>query len=756
MAEPSIFRNYQIVQDAGGNNVELHRNQEQVAVLAFDRDRFEFTNCHVLLQPLDNRTNFESACKTLQRDGHPLFARMLDFGEDDGNPFYITSTVDGETLGAYLNRQTDIPVWLAVMIAGRGLDSAIALAERGDFLLDNALDAFRVCQVGISSLQVLVSDYRVVERTGKNKGRLVKANFERQANFLRAFLQEKSGGASGPTLPESPVPSVDFAELLGAVLGSGGPGLIEAMAEVRAALRKLVPDHLAGEVPTPHKPRSLLAPLLASYQDVARAVVNVVRIQSQRLDMANPYAMKGTLTRAGRQVTVEEVPGAHLAGRSVLDFLLAAQKLGRKREVTALLSVPLVNEVKAGITCMAEDTVDGITVTELLAERRSLQVNEAYLVLAGLDAALAQLETSRLNTRKLRLEDIILLTGFAKEDTRSARLLGAKLTEWPSFKIMLRAHPTLAAMAGRGTDPAVLLPPALPGATNIWHGGWLASVAKFLLDSPADSSQNHELEGITNLLNEEIAKARDGSPANRADFLSRYARVIQHYDLVQAVPITIIAPAQSSKKSVGKAPLRTLGAGSQTQGKKGDPLAKVPAVVSTPSAPIVPLAQPAPVAEAPPPAEESPARPSAPLAFANPIGAALMGGLPTGEAEKRPTIGFAELLFQGGATGAGDESSPAPTLWGGGASAGMESGHVGDWADGPDENIPIWLKAAVFLGGSMVAGAGLAHLTGQALWQQEMPHNTPPPAVTPAVPPAKPAPKPGIPMITPGVPKRPS
>ena len=41
MPDPSQFRHYQIVQDADGNNVELVRNGEQVAVMAIDTQRLE-------------------------------------------------------------------------------------------------------------------------------------------------------------------------------------------------------------------------------------------------------------------------------------------------------------------------------------------------------------------------------------------------------------------------------------------------------------------------------------------------------------------------------------------------------------------------------------------------------------------------------------------------------------------------------------------------------------------------------------------
>ena len=118
MPEPSLFRHYQIVQDSEGNNVELARDSEQVNVLAFDTQQLEFVHCHVLLEPLADRAGFEANGRGLQTSGHPLLARLADFGEDDGNPFYITGNVDGETLQSYLSRQMELPGWLAVMLAG--------------------------------------------------------------------------------------------------------------------------------------------------------------------------------------------------------------------------------------------------------------------------------------------------------------------------------------------------------------------------------------------------------------------------------------------------------------------------------------------------------------------------------------------------------------------------------------------------------------------------------------------------------------
>jgi hypothetical protein len=668
MSEPSLFRHYQIVQDAEGNNVELIRSAEQVAVLAFDSERLEFVHCHVLLEALKNKEFFEHSCKPLQAGGHPLMASLIDFGEDDGNPFYITSNVDGETLRSYLHRQTELPLWLAAMVATRSLDAAIALSQAGDYLADQPLDSFRLVQTGSSALQVQVADFRLLENASKAKSRLIKSNFDRQEKFLRSFLKEQSG-SGGPTLPDAQVSAVDFSELLGSSLSSGGPGLTAAMTELRDALVKMVPDHLAGEIPTALKPRALVAPLLATYQEVARGVVNLVRIQSQRLDMANPYSMRGTLTRTGRPVLVEQVPPLRLCGTRVLEACKAVQKLAKKRDSNALLTVPLVHETET-LTCMAEEVAEGLALSEILRERGTLGVPEAYVVLAGVDAALSQLERATVVTRKIRLEDIYLPTGFGRDDPRTARLLTTKLNEWPSFTVMLRAHPTLASMSGRGANPAVLLPPALPGKSNIWHGGWLAALGKFLTTlAPGDTDPNRERETITKLFEDEIAKARDGSPANRSDLLARFARIIHHYDVVAPTPISL-PPVQFTPP-------------------------KITPRTTTP--------EPIPIATS---------------SIAHAVALTSDNAVSPAPAESE-SIGFAELLFRGPSIGS---SAAAPGgEWGKGASEDFDSGEVGGWGNEPADYSPWWLKASVFIGGSMVAGAILAYLSGHAVWQKHPP-----------------------------------
>ncbi|MBK8090460.1 MAG: hypothetical protein IPK32_00270 [Verrucomicrobiaceae bacterium] len=616
MSEPNQFRHYQIVQDADGNNVELVRDAGQVAVLAFDTRKLEFVHTHVLLKPVANRAAFESACRTLQNEGHPALARMIEFGEDEGNAFYITSSIDGEPLRSYLTRLNEIPCWLAVMLACRSLETAVAVAERGDYLTESPLDGFRVVQTGPQTVQVLAADFRVLDTTGVAKKKALKSGFEKQAKFLKSFLNEQT--TSNVALPDHPVPAADLMELLGSCLTNSGSSVTTAMRELIAALQRLAPEHLSGEIPAAQKPRALLAPLLAGYQEVARGVVNLVRIQSQRLDMANPYSMRGTLTKTGRSVLVEQVPPSRVTSPKVLTAAQTALKTTKKRENTALITVALVNEAE-GITCLAEEIPEGISLADLLRERRSIDVQEAYLVLANLDTALTQLDASPLALSKLRLEDIFLLTGFSRDDTRSAKLLTTRLNQWPAFNIMVRAHPTLASMAGRGTDPAALLPAPSKNAANSpsWHGSWLAALAKLLIGmhspvgvQPEPPAASRERETIPRLLDEEAAKIADASPATRADFLARFARIMQHHDLVKPLP-------QASSGETDRLITKTKPKTTATVTRAGTKTTTT-AVTSALTTPAV------------------------------------------AAAEETPAAGFAELLFR---TGAADPSPPQAPEW---------------------------------------------------------------------------------------------
>ncbi len=532
MSSPSQFKHYLICQDVAGKNIEIVRSGDQVVVLAFDSQRLQFVHCHVLMEPLADRGAFEKRASLLKKSGHPLLARVLDFGEDEGSPYYITANTDGETLRELISRHEELPGWLAMQLTTLAIGAVRVLHERGDFLSGQPLSDLRALFTGPTQLQVCVADYRLREDGSVKKisRRKQEAALAMQSKALLDYMEEKIrlGGVAEAMLPAS-----EFGARLDALLVSIAPGLGAALDELQSALASLQPPVPSGDLVATYKPKPLIVPLLASFQEVARCVAQSVRMQSQRLDPSQPYALSGTLMKTGQHIFVEQVPPFRLVGAAPSGALLQVVHSPKSGKLPNLLPVVFVEE-KDGIECFAETVVEGLNLRELLDERGALDAQEIYLVLAAVDSSLAQFEKAGRTSRRLRLDDIYLFTGYGQENPRDAGLMGRKLGEWPGFSIVLRGHHCLHSLVGRGTDPAVLLPlePVnLSGVESLWNGGWMAALATCLLGSGDKVKNSDAEESVAQLLNDELALAQRGSPSSRAGFLGRYARVLRYEDM---------------------------------------------------------------------------------------------------------------------------------------------------------------------------------------------------------------------------------
>jgi TPR repeat protein len=247
-------------------------------------------------------------------------------------------------------------------------------------------------------------------------------------------------------------------------------------------------------------------------------------------------------------------------------------------------------------------------------------------------------------------------------------------------------------MAGRGTDPAVLLPvepTTSEEAEPIWHGGWMAALGCFLAGMfDADAARHEtgipETDSVHRLLEEEVRRARDGSPAKRASFLAKYARVLQQFDVAKPVRTGALwtevsgSPAQSAAASApqaveGSVRLTAPEGGPPPEGLR--PLSRLP--------------------EKRPP---------------------LTTPLPQQAAQKH-TIGFAEALIR-----QTQVHDPAEDYEHGGLRpirGRMQ--HIPEsessWRPMHEES-SFWFRFGLFLFGSLLLGAVLAHLSGRALWQE--------------------------------------
>ncbi|WP_075087762.1 hypothetical protein [Verrucomicrobium spinosum] len=221
------------------------------------------------------------------------------------------------------------------------------------------------------------------------------------------------------------------------------------MPQAIADLHKLDAAPQEGELSAALKPKPYLAPMMANFQELARSISQTVRIQSQKLTPAQPYALRGMYMKTGQTVVVEQLPPRRLAGNFPEAALRQVQNLP-KGKYPNLIPVVFVEHGEE-IECMGETAVEGVPLSDLLETRRVLDPQEVYVVLASMDAALEQMEKAGLACHRLRLEDIYLFTGFGKEAPVDTGLLNTKLNEWPGFSIVIRTHP--ACMAWQVVGP---------------------------------------------------------------------------------------------------------------------------------------------------------------------------------------------------------------------------------------------------------------------------------------------------------------
>lgn len=687
MANSTQFRQFHIAQDADGHHIEVVRDAEQVAVLAFDAARQAFVVCHVLLKMPKQREEFDSRIEKLRGTGQQRLARVLDSGDDEGNVFYITEMVDGETLQEYLERFETVPLWLAVSLAKGAFEAARLLARVGDLMSRAPLEAMRVLQTGPMTLELRMGDFALNDGDGAKAAlaRQARMEFASRSRQLSGWCsqqwQQRGGGGAEVAVGE-------FSRRLHEALigcGPGGEGVMEETVEV---FSRLLTDWSAnGELPPMLKPRMLLTPFLLPAQEMAARLGAQVKIQSQRLEFSGPYAVTGTLAKNGQTVIVEQFPPEDLTGPGMREALRQAHDIPKAGKFPNLVPVTLL-EGEDGLECVAEPVVDGVSLREVLSARGVLNVQETHLVLAGVDAALAQLEKARAGTLRLRLEDVFLFTGSSSEAPVETELLQKKLTEWPGFSVVVKTRRSLEAMSGRGWDPSVLLPlniAVAEGVEPVWHGGWMAALGSCLLGAGGPLGASREtgvadMDTILRLLDDELGRTARGEASTRAAFLARYARVMQQFDLIQF------------SKSGGFWPEVSGGVAPPTSPRTAEPVETTPQAAGTKLVVMKKSARPA----------------------ASSVPAARGG---EAEEDEMLPIGFAEALIRQGGRPAPGGHEDHPGL------GGLDEDHDGEvessWVNMREER-PFWARLMLLALGSLVAGAVLAHLSGRALWQSQL------------------------------------
>nr|WP_256199449.1 hypothetical protein [Verrucomicrobium spinosum] len=206
----------------------------------------------------------------------------------------------------------------------------------------------------------------------------------------------------------------------------------------------------------------------------------------------------------------------------------------------------------------------------------------------------------------------------------------------------------------------------------------MAALGCCLVGMPDGSASKHvtgipQTDSVCALLEDELQRTTKGVPSPRASFLSRFAKLVQKYELVQPKPtvphaeLSGVEPAQGAAREMPRA-------ATPLPARKG----------GSPS---------------PPPPMPQHQRPV--------------------EDAEQPALGFAEALIQKSSVGEVDddfdEEFALPPMRSGMRvrSSTVES----SWMSVRSKR-PFWLTCTMVVAGALLVGAALAHFTGRAVWLQ--------------------------------------
>ncbi|MGI8604943.1 MAG: protein kinase [Verrucomicrobiales bacterium] len=450
------FRSFDIAEDAKGASLELWRGQSEVVCLASDPTRLQFAELHVLSSPdlADSGLEaveefFRDQAQGLMRVCHPNVIELREFGDDEGTLFFITEFIDGESLDSYLARCNPLPAWLALEIA-RQLTEGL-LAVRGEGLLAR-VDLFnarlilegettsdlvvKLCEFGLAAGSDGADPGEFERRCVRDVGRLV----------LYALSGLMSDKLTAKTLASLPVPA-ELGQLLTRLLESGSRQTLTDLEALEGAIVACGKNQTLSarpeRLPVTLRPR---LPLHSHFFTLAQLgeKLSGYRLERAAFDALQPYAQRA-FGPAGMPVNIQLLPPVRLLAPGHLALLKRASARMKGEEHPHLLRIL---DLPAGESpeYFIEEAVPRHTVDAVRRLRKSLAPAEVAHLLQQTENAVAQAEKLGLTAVVLAPQHLYL--EFAgKDDPRKQptdeELARLPVHDWPTFRLRLRAYPTM-------------------------------------------------------------------------------------------------------------------------------------------------------------------------------------------------------------------------------------------------------------------------------------------------------------------------
>ncbi len=458
ISEIHNFGHLMIARRAGGEPVALVRSPDEIVFLAFDTSIRRLVELHILQsgQSLDSvakKSAFDRARLAAEIRGQ-AFMRILDVGEERGLVYYTSNLSDGEFVEAYIERRGALHPAIVFSLLIQLLDELIPLKLYWRVVSRMRLDRVLVTTLEDAFLQMRIYDYAFsnaeAEGTDDNGSCLVE-----QACRLM-FLMLTGRPYDGENPDRQPVltalPAGLRMTMRTALLdpGSCHNSLERLRDEVKEALSAVVTGiqsrnsrrHLA--LIAALQPRSQLQDILLENVPAEQILGSRFRPGVEGVPRRYPFSIPCLNAKNDQAVMVHLLPPARIVAKEQYEAMpMQMWRFNSEQHPNILRSLSVWESPEW--TFLTEDQEPGFALSRLLAERLTLNPNEALIVLRQVQAGVSQAMECGVPRLDLHPSNIVMRVGrngpLAARDHE--RLMQKRLDAWPAFQIKLRAHLTM-------------------------------------------------------------------------------------------------------------------------------------------------------------------------------------------------------------------------------------------------------------------------------------------------------------------------
>lgn len=444
---------YHLCQTAEGHPVEFHAPTAEVACLAFDGQRGQLVELHVLARSdgwgAAQVQSFQERINLLRGVNSAVVPRLLDAGILEGLAYYSSTLEPGESASTYVGRLGALPEAIAVQLCYSLCLQLIALQQFPRIFrhcsLKNLLLLGAESTVGVPLLQL--RDLGLCEGERRGVDDAAEERLARELGELVYLLLtgHESGHGNGPVpdcvflLERCP----DLRAFVKAALGFGGGvgrgSLAAGMLALRRAAELFSASAASAALPSPPLiPWRRVLFEREHFQSLLPAQFSVRRGGFPEVEPLSCRVVEGT---ARKSFLLHPLPAERIV--PVGPCRRVPEQIAKvDREAHPNLLFPHSTWSGPQLTFLLENGANSFSLNQLLEIRKSLPPKEAAQLLRDVLAGLQQSERSGIPLPGLHPVDALVVFSDEPEEAALRVRMRQAVEDWPSFIVKIRVHTT--------------------------------------------------------------------------------------------------------------------------------------------------------------------------------------------------------------------------------------------------------------------------------------------------------------------------